>query len=205
MRKIAAFAGSFRNSFAFCQLPLRKGPADSRGDTGGRRGPWPGGAAPRGQGTLRSTHHLGLALLPPLRPPPPSPVPHKALQSGCSLPAPPCSPGSQAPQGKAPCPPRPRGGLGDRQSPQAGPSLSASSEVRRQTPAHAVPAQGSLRFPHTAGGPCHCPAGQTLWGSLTPGMPPPPVAGLFRKVQRPCCVCGRGPGGGRRIPGDSVR
>lgn len=46
-------------------------------------------------------------------------------------------------------------------------------------PTHPVPAQGSLRFPHTAGGPCHSPAGQTLWGSLTPGMPLSPLGCLL--------------------------
>lgn len=55
-------------------------------------------------------------------------------------------------------------------------------------PTHPVPAQGSLRFPHTAGEPCHSPAGQTLWGSLTPGMPPPHSWAVRKSPEALLCV-----------------
>jgi hypothetical protein len=199
MRKIAAFAGSFRNSFAFCQLPLRRGPADSGGDTGGGEALCALGVG----GALRGPRHLWAGSpYPSQNPAALSPAPQSSGRKGCSLPAPPCSPGGQAPQGRAPCPLGPCGGWGDRQSPQAGPSLSGSSEVRRQTPAHPGPEKGSLCFsPHCRPAmslPCWSdPVGLThSWDAFSRQL---------EKSRGPAVCTGRGPGVTGGAHGDSVR
>ena len=175
MRKIAAFAGSFRNSFAFCQLPLRKGPADSGGDTGG--------------GEALCALGAGLALLTPLRTPPPSPPPHKALGGKAAASLPLLSPlEARPPREELPA----RWGLvGDGETGRA-PRLAHHSQALLRSgdkrPHTLAPQRAACVSPHTAGRPCHSPAGQTLWGSLTPGTPSP---GSWKSPEvLPCALAG---------------
>ena len=170
MRKIAAFAGSVRNSFAFCQLPLRRGPADSGGDAGGGEALCALGVG----GALRGPRHLWAGSpYPSQNPAALSPAPQSSGRKGCSLPAPPCSPGGQAPREELPA----RWGLvGDGETGRA-PRLAHHSQALLRSgdkrPHTLAPQRAACVSPHTAGRPCHSPAGQTLWGSLTPGTPSP--------------------------------
>lgn len=89
MRKIATFAGSFRNSFAFCQLPLQSRAADIKGTWG--RGPRFGSGWPVAGARLQappSPSNLGPFLTAAL------------IRVGCSSLPPPCCPGGK---GQKPC------------------------------------------------------------------------------------------------------
>lgn len=201
MRKIAAFAGSFRNSFAFCQLPLRKGPADSRGDTGGGEALGLGVLRPGSQGHPEGypppPGWLSFPLSEPLRPPQCPTRLCRAAAASLPLLAP-----LEARPPREELPAR-RGLVGDWETGRAprlahhSQPLLRSGDKRPHTlsPHRAACVSPTLQAGRVTAllvGPC---------GALSPLGCLLPTAGLFRKVQRPCCVCGRGPGGGRRTPG----